>query len=208
MSLLLHSEGVLKNNTHITPHYSRFSSHLIINMRCNFVACFVLGLATVVYTAPVASRRDAGPAPLAGLTSPPNQGGLASMASLETRSDVVVFRFPPTEPVAGASVSTFHLPYMSSKPAKVIKDKAAEELAQSTVKRFLQVCGFESRLEPGSIFGGTSEEAKDQIHFLASNVPGFENAGGWATSEGDGELQGTEGGKIKHASVKNWHKTS
>ncbi|KAJ4484166.1 hypothetical protein C8J55DRAFT_37522 [Lentinula edodes] len=178
-------------------------------MRCNFVACFVLGLATVVYTAPVASRRDAGPAPLAGLTSPPNQGGLASMASLETRNAaVVVFKFPATEPVAGASVSTFHLPYMDSKPAKVIKDKAAEESAQSTVERFLQVFGFEGHLEPGSIFGGTSEEAKGRIDFLASNVPGFENAGGWATSEGDGELQGTEGGKIKNASVKNWHKTS
>ncbi|KAJ3881391.1 hypothetical protein F5051DRAFT_475855 [Lentinula edodes] len=140
-------------------------------MRCNFVAYFVLGLATVVYTAPV--------------------DGLASMASLETRSDVVVFEYIP-QPAAEAVPSRFHLPFTSTP----IKDKAAEESSQSTVKNFLsKILTFKSELKKGSVFGGTASKAEGRIDFVAK-VPGFDGrCQGWATPSGNGELRGAKGGK-------------
>ncbi|KAJ3936438.1 MAG: hypothetical protein NXY57DRAFT_199280 [Lentinula lateritia] len=169
-------------------------------MRCNFVACFVLGLVTVVYTAPVVSRRDAGFVPFAGLTSPLNQNGLASMASLETRSVAVVFEFKDQH-AAEAVPSTFRLPFTSS---KAIKDQAAEVSAQSTVKKLLQTLGLEGQLKTGSIFGGTPHQAEGRIDFVASNVPGFDGrCQGWATPSGNGELQGAKGGKTEVVSVEN-----
>ncbi|KAF8824590.1 hypothetical protein HHX47_DHR8000029 [Lentinula edodes] len=149
-------------------------------MRCNFVTWFVLGLATVVYTAPV--------------------DGLASMASLETRSVAVVFEFADQH-AAEAVPSRFRLPFTSS---KAIKDKTAELSAQSTVKNLLQTLGFEGQLKPDSIFGGTSHQAEGRIDFVAPNVPGFNGpCQGWATPSGSGELHGDKGGKTEVISVEN-----
>ncbi|KAJ3811103.1 hypothetical protein F5876DRAFT_76156 [Lentinula aff. lateritia] len=162
-------------------------------MRCNFVACFVLGLATVVYTAPVVSRRDAGFVSFAGLTSPLNQDVLASMASLETRSVAVVFEFIRQHAAEAVPSSS-----------KAVKDQAAESSAQLTVKKLFQALDFENQLKPGSIFGGTPHQAEGRIDFVASNVPGFDGrCQGWATPRGNGELQGEKGGKTEVISVEN-----